>query len=309
MELSTASIYNSVLNNFLTAQNSEIQAGTEVSTQKVATDLQGYGASASNLTAFQSVQTQVNSYVSQASITASKLSVQDSALGQVASAATSASTAISDALSTNSGTSLVQSLDTAYQNAVAGLNTTYNGEYIFSGGQTSTAPVSATSLSALGAAASVSSVFQNGQYSTTTQISPNTTIQTGFLASDIGTPLFTALQNIQNYNNGPNGPLTGTLNATQTAYLQTQLTAIKSAGTGITNIQAENGELQSQVTNAQTDLTNQQTSLQTLIGNITDANLAQADTNLQQAQLAVQASAQVLSTLKESSLVNLLPTG
>jgi len=307
--ISTSGLYNSVLSNLMTAETNQLNASNQVSTQKVATDLQGYGAGAATLTAMQTVQSQVTSYLDQSKVVATKLTSQDTALGQVASAASSASTAITSAIGNGDASSLMQTLNVAYQNAAGGLNATFNGEYLFSGGQTSTPPVSATSLTALANAPTVAGVFQNGTYVSSAQISPTTSIKTGFLASSVGTPLFTVLQNIAAYNAGPNGPLSGTLTAAQTTFLQGQIAGLNAASTAATNVQAQNGQLQSQVTDATTDMTNQQTSLTTLIGNITDANMAQASVNLQQAQLSVQASAQILATLKSSSLVNLLPVG
>ena len=306
--VSTSGLYNSVLANLMTAQSNQVSASDQVATQKVATDLQGYAGNAATLTAMQSVQSQVGSLLDQSQVTATKLQTQDTALGEVQTAASSASQAVSQALSAGDASSLMQSLQTSMSNAVSGLNSTYNGEYLFSGGQTNTQPVTAASLSDLTSASSISSVFQNGQFVSTAQINKNTTISTGFLADQVGTPLFTALQAIQAYNQSSNGPLTGTLTAAQTTFLQGQVATLNSAATGLTTVQAQNGQLQSEVTDAQTDLTDQQTSLTTLLGNITDANMAQASVNLQQAQLAVQASAQVLSALKSSSLINLLPT-
>jgi flagellar hook-associated protein 3 FlgL len=60
------------------------------------------------------------------------------------------------------------------------------------------------------------------------------------------------------------------------------------------------------VTNAQNDLTQRQTMLQNLVGNITSADLARATTNLQQAQLSIQAAGQVFQALNSSSLLNSL---
>ncbi len=304
--ISTTSLYNSVLTNLLTAQTNQITASDQVSSQKVATDLQGYGASAGTLTAMQSVQSQVSGLLDQSSVTSDRLSSQETALGEVASAATSASQAISTAISSGNAASLMQSLQTAFSNAVAGLNTTYNGEYLFSGGNSNTQPVTASSFSDLTSGSPISSLFQNGQFVTSTQINTHTTIQTGFLANQVGTPLFNALQAIATYNQ--TSPLTGTLTASQASFLESQVSSLQSVNSGLTSVQAQNGQMQSDVTNAQTDLTDQQTSLNTMIGNISDANMAQASVNLQQAQLAVQASAQVLEALKSSSLVNLLPT-
>jgi flagellar hook-associated protein 3 FlgL len=52
----------------------------------------------------------------------------------------------------------------------------------------------------------------------------------------------------------------------------------------------------------------QQNTLTGMIGNITDADMAKAATDLSNSQLAVQASARVLQALQSSSLLTLLPT-
>ena len=304
--ISTSNLYSSVLANLMTAQGNQISAATQVSSQKVATDLKGYGDQAETLTAMQSVQAQTQSFLDQAKLTSTKLTSQDTALGQISDAVGSASTAVSSALASNDGSTIMQSLQTAFQGVVGGLNTTFNGQYLFSGAQVNTPATSATTLSDLTAAPSVASLFNNDQYVSTSQVAQNTTVQTGVLASNIGSSVYSAFQSIESYVQ-TNGPFTGTLTTAQTTFLQGALASFTTAAQSVTNVQAQNGLSQSQVTDAQTGLTSQSTTMEGLIGNITDANMAQAATNLQQAQLAVQASAQVIAALRSSSLVNLLP--
>jgi flagellar hook-associated protein 3 FlgL len=88
--------------------------------------------------------------------------------------------------------------------------------------------------------------------------------------------------------------------------LQTLETQFNTALTAANAVVAQNGVVQSQVTNNLTDLTDQQTALQGVATNITSVNMGQVDTNLQLAQNALQASADVFQTLQTSSLLNLL---
>ncbi len=299
--ISTSSAYSGVLNNILNAEANQANVSNQISSLQVSTDLQGYASNAETLTALQSVQAQVTGYLSNSQTTAAQLSTQDTALTQISSAATSASQAITTALASGTGDTLMQSLQSSFQNAVQGLNTTFNGNYVFSGGNTGTAPVNVTTLTALVAAAPLSSVFTNDQHVATTQITATTSVQTGQLASQLGTPLFTALQTI-----AANGPYGGTLTPAQQTVLQGQLTAINAAATGLTTATAQNGQAQAEVTSAQTSMTSQQTSLSGLIGGITNVNLAQASSQLSQAQLAVQASSRVFEALQSSSLMAIL---
>jgi flagellar hook-associated protein 3 FlgL len=307
--ISTSTAYNTVLSNLMTAETREGNISAQVSSGENATDLQGYASNAETLIAMQTVQSQVTGFISTGQVLTAKLSSQATGLSQVGDAITSASSAVTNALAAGSGDDLMASLQSAFNNAVQGMNTTFNGQYVFGGGQVTTAPVTATQLSDLTAAPSIASLFNNDQVIQSAQVNQNTTLPTGILASSIGTPLFNVLQTIEAYNQGPNGPLTGTLTAAQTTFLQGQITALTNASNALNTVSGQNGLVQSEVASTQTDLNNQQTSLQTMSGDITNTNMAQAASNLQQAQLAIQASAKVFAALESSSLVTLLPTG
>jgi len=126
----------------------------------------------------------------------------------------------------------------------------------------------------------------------------------------VGTPLFNALQAIEAYDQGPNGPLSGTLTTAQKTFLTAQIASLTTVQTNLNNVVAQNGLMQNQVTQVQGDLTQQQTMLGGLIGDLTSADLAKASTDLQQAQIAVQAAGQVFNSLRSTSLLNTLsPTG
>ena len=304
--ISTADSYAAVIANMQQAQTQLSTASNQISSGETATNLQGYAAHAETLTAMQTVNNQVTGYLNQDNILSNKLTMQDTGLQQVAGAATGASLAITSAMAAGAGDQLMAALQTQFQNAAQGLNSTYNGQYVFAGGQVNTAPLSVSSMSALAAAPSLASVFQNDQQTTSSQINPNTTIQTGFLANQLGTPLMAAFRAIQNFANGPNGPFTGQLTPVQVTFLQGQVANLNAAASTLTGQAAQNGGLQSQLSNTQTDLSNQQNTLGTMIGDIAGANVAQAQANLQEAQLAIQASAQVFLALQNSSLLNVL---
>jgi len=304
--ISTSSAYGAILTNLMTAEVNQTNAGNQLSSSEKATDLKGYAGSAETLAAMQATSTQVTGYLNETQTVGAKLAMQNTALGEVSGAAGSAIQAITNALSSTNGTNVMQSLQDALSTAIGGLNATFNGEYLFAGGQVNTQPVSATSLSSL-TSGPISSLFHNDQRPTNSQINQNTTINSGFLADQVGSPLFTVLQNIQNYVQ-TNGPFTGTLTTAQTAFLTQQVSTLDTVQTNLNNVVAQNGLMQNQVTSAQTDLGQRQTMLQGLIGNLTNADVAKAATNLQQAQVAVQAAGEVFNSLNASSLLHFLTT-
>jgi flagellar hook-associated protein 3 FlgL len=303
--ISTASSYNTILANLMAAQVAQTNAGNQLASSETATDLQGYGTGAETLTAMQATATQVTGFLNNTQTVSAKLSTQDSALNEVAGGADSALQAVTQAVASGSGATLMTSLQDALSSAVEGLNSTYNGEYMFAGGQVNTQPVSASSLSDL-TASPISSLFHNDQRVTSAQLDQNTSVSTGFVASSVGTPLFQALAAIEAYNQGPNGPLSGTLTSVQATFLTSQIANLDTVQSNLNNVVAQNGQAQNEVTNAQGDLTQRQTMLQGLIGNITSADLAQASANLQQAQLSIEAAGQVFQALNATSLLNSL---
>jgi flagellar hook-associated protein 3 FlgL len=307
--IATNTAYSSVLNNLMTAEIAQSNAGNQISSNEKASDLKGYGTGAESLMAMQATNSQVTGYLNNSQVVAAKLSMQDTGLNQVATAATDSISSITNAIATGNGSTVMSELQTSFGNAIQGLNTQFNGEYVFAGGQVNTQPVSATSLSDLTSAPSIASLFHNDQRQIPTQIDQNTSVSTGFLADQVGTPLFTALQSIEAYDQGPNGPFGATLTQAQQTFLTQTLATLNTVSTNLTHVVAQNGLAQSQVTNTQSSLTSQQTMVQGLIGTATQPDLAQAATNLQQAQLSIQAAGQVFSALKASSLLNTLSTG
>ena len=307
--ISTANLYSSLAANIDASQIQQANDTAEISSSKVSTDLAGYGATAGTLTAVNSVSSRLTSYVNNAQALSGKLDVQDQALSQVATAAQSARTAVAEALANNSGADLMTTLQSQLSTAAGALNTQYDGQYLFSGGQADTAPLAAGQLSDLTAASPLSSVFKNGQTAQVSRLDDSTVVKTGVLASDAGTPLMTALAAVQAYDAGPNGPLSGTLTAAQSSFLSGVLSQFDSAISSANTTVADNGVVAQEVTDKTTQLTDQQTAIAGVVSNITTPDEAQVATQLSLAQTTLQASAQIFSSLQSDSLLKVLSGG
>lgn len=311
--VSTFGSYSAILANLMTAENAQTVAENKVSSTKNGSSLKDFAPQAETLTAMQAVDARITNYQSQNTIIAAKLTTQDQALTSVAGSATAVRQAIADALASGNADALMQQVQGQFQTAVAGLNTQYDGKYLFAGGQINTQPVTPTQLTDLtvgsppGPLPSVATFFQNDNLQVQAKLDDTTTVTTGQLASTLGTPMMQAFQAIQAFNAGPNGPLNGPLTAAQETFLTTAMTGWANIATNLTTAAAQNGLVQQQVDSVKTNLDTQQTTLTSMIGNITDADMAKAATDLSSAQLTVQASARVLQALQSSSLLSLLP--
>jgi flagellar hook-associated protein 3 FlgL len=305
--VSTAGQYSAILANLMTAENRQVDAENRVSSTKNGNSLKDFATQAETLTAMKSVDARITNYQAQNSQIAAKLTTQDGALSSVADSATAVRQAIADALASGDASTLMTQVQNQFSTAVSGLNAQYDGKYLFAGGQINTQPVTPTQLTDLTAGPAISTFFQNDNYQTQAKVDDATTVTTGQLASTVGTPMLTAFQALQAFSEGPSGPLTGQLTAAQTTFLTAQLTNWAGIATDLTTATAQNGLVQKQVDDVNTSLTSQQVTLTGMIGNITDADMAKAATDLSNAQLSVQASAKVLQALQSDSLLTLLP--
>lgn len=115
-----------------------------------------------------------------------------------------------------------------------------------------------------------------------------------------------AFKSLQAFHEGASGPFTGELTSAQKTYLEGVLSTWDSVRSDLTNQTARNGMVQARVETVQSDLSYRSDSLASMMGDITDADMTEAASALQQAQFAVQAAAQVFLTLKQTSLLNVL---
>lgn len=305
--ISTSSSYLSVIANLNDAQVRQLQAGQEVSSQKKASDLKGYARSAETLTAMQQVSTRLQGFIDQSDVLADRFTAQDGALTQLADTVGNIRQSITDAIASGRADTLMQDLRGYFTDALGALNTKSQGKYLFSGGQINTQPVSATSMYDLTTAPTIGGLFHNDQFQASNRLDESSSIQGSFLADKLGTPLFNALKTIQAYDETPpNGPVDGQLSQTQVTFLQQQLAGLDAIHEDLTNQAAINGSYQRRIDNSRNDLKGRQTTITNMMGGITDVDVAEAVSRLQQAQVAVQASAQVFSGLQSSSLLNFL---
>lgn len=318
--VSTAGSYQSALLNLMNAQTRAADAQTRVSTQKVATDLTGFGRGAETLTALKGAQARVEGFIATGDAVSARLKVQDLAFERVASGADGARQAIADAIASGRAEGLMLDLQNQFFVAQDGLNAKHQGRYLFSGADVETAPVGVTTLAQLAAAPDAASAFGNDQIRSVSRIDEGTTLQTGFLANDIGQALFDVFRDIQSYQEGnavvidgvtwtppAAGSIDGHMDEQMRAFLSAQVGRLASAHTAITGQAAVNGALQNRVDAVLASHQDQSLAFKELIGKRTDADMAEAVTDLELSQIAIQASAKVLSSLRGVSLLELLP--
>ena len=311
--VSTTNSYNVVLSGILRAQQAQNEANNELSTGKKATDLRGFSSDSQTLVAARTVKVQTESYIKLNENLGRKLDTQNLYLTSTADAADTARQAIANAVANNTGAALMETLKLQFSAAVESLNGQHEGQYLFAGSQTSTKPVSATAMSALASPATVASIFQNDTEVQTSRLNDATSVTTGLTASDIGTDLMTVFKNIQDYYVAytvPGPPVTypfgSTLTTAETTFLNTQMQALASANSGLTDRAALNGAVANSVATTITSQKARVDTIDSMTSDLSGINEAETVSRLRLAQQAVQAGAQVFLALKSSSLLNYL---
>jgi flagellar hook-associated protein 3 FlgL len=304
--VSTTGNYASILSNLMSAQLRQFDANERVSSQKNGNDLKDYAKKAETLAAMRVVDRRTKAYQDQNGLIADKLTNQDQALNQVTDAAAQIRQTIADALATDRADTLMTDLNGLFKNAVQGMNTSYDGKYLFAGGQINTQPVTATSLADLTAGPALATYFHNDGFKAQAKVDDSTTVTTGVLADDLGTNMMNALKTIQAFHEGASGPFTGQLTDAQRTFLQGQLAGWDTIRSDLTLTTAQNGLNQKRVDDVGKGLIARKDTLTMMMGDITDADMAKAAGDLQAAGLAVQASAQVFLSLQNTSLLNVL---
>lgn len=317
--VSTNGNFQSALLSLMTAQSRAQQGQERIDSEKIATDMAGYGRGAEQLTSLTSTQARLDGFISTGETVAARLSAQDLAMGSIYEGGTGAREAIANSLAAGDITNLMTELGLQYQTVQGGLNAQYQGSYLFAGGQGDVAPATAVTMADLATATSTASTFANDTLKQRSRIDEKTTLETSFLASEIGGPLTEVFRNIQTFQNGAAvtvngvtytptgaGTLTGQPSADVTAFLKAQLGELDKANVDLTNQTAKNGLMQNHVEATLDGQQGQKTALQKMMKDKTAYDPARAITDLQQAQVAIQASAQVINTLRNTSLLDLL---
>jgi flagellar hook-associated protein 3 FlgL len=298
--------YQSALLNLMNTQAAGQNAQNRVSTQKNATDLVGFGRQSETLTALKGSSSRIQGFLDTARTVSDRLVTQDLAMTRVGDGVDGIRAALGNAMAMDSGVSLMAELEAQFQSIRGGLNMKHQGNYLFSGSATTTLPMTAGNLVELAAAPALGDIFQNDSLKAVSRIAEGATLETGVLAEDLGTDVLSVLRDIQAYAMGPNGPLDGKLTETQKTFLSTQLTRLETASQGVIEKTAVTGAMANQVDAVIAGHKTQLDSLEALVADRTDADMLKAVTDLELSQIAIQASAQVISQLRQASLLNYL---
>jgi len=296
-----------LISQIMQAQTTLDNTQNQVASGLVSTTYAGIGDKTAALEAAQSASDRTTAYQSATQLALNQVNLQDTQLTSLSNLANQWRTDVTDAVGNGDASTLMTEAQSVYQQAAQILNSQdANGNYLYGGDKNNTPPVTADSLSDLQALPSASAAFANGTVKSAVQVGDGETVQVGVLASDVGTQLLQSLQDVANFNAGPNGNFGSTVTAAQSTFLSGAITSATNAATTINTAAAANGDVYSQLQDASTTQASMSTLYQGFVSDIQDVDMGTAVTNLNQNQVALQAALQVTAQLNQVSLLNYL---
>jgi flagellar hook-associated protein 3 FlgL len=282
----------------------------QIASGVVADTYAGFGDKAQVLQATLSAQARNGAYKTATDLATTQVDLQDTQLTNLSDLAAQLKKAVSGAVANNDPTGLMATVNNVFSQALSILNSKdANGDYIYAGGRTDTAPVSITSLSQLIAAPSTAAIFTNGDNKKAVQVADGQSVSFGVTASDAASGLMQALKDIAAFDAGAGGSFdTSTnLSGAQTSFLTAQIAATGTVAGGLTAITAQNGNIYNQLQAATAQQGASETLYKGFLDKIQNTNMAEAATQLSLNQTALQAALQVTATLNQLTLLNYMP--
>jgi flagellar hook-associated protein 3 FlgL len=290
-------MYSVILDGLQVNSQQEDEALQQVSSGQKLNSLSDNPAQAASLVDLRMQSSSDTQYLSNISSLTGSLNVADSALSSVVEALTTAQSVgvegANGTLNSSNLQALAQQIQGIQQEVLGLANTSYNGEYLFSGTATTTQPYVADSSSASGV------TYNGNSDSNSVEISEGAAMPTSLpgsqLFSNTNTDVFKSLQDLYNALN-TNGDIAGATSEVQSAlnYVSTQQTFY--------------GNSIDRLNNAQSFLTQEQTQLTESESNTLDANMATAVTDLTQSETTQQALVEAGAQISQVNLFSYLPT-
>ncbi|MEH6402506.1 MAG: flagellin [Sneathiella sp.] len=271
-----------------------------------------------SLTGAQSLLAKLEQHKENDGLTQSNLASYDQAIGGMETAGTDIKEAVMGAINTSSALGFDAAIEGAFEASLSFLNSQTSAGYLFSGSKTDTSPVNITDFSdLLTALEPPTDIFDNNTMKKTVRIDENRTLEVGILAEDVGLEIMTALQRIALWQagtipatnpipTGPAGPASTPLTPEDQAFLLGEVANLENLVNNISEIRGENGLNQKTVISTIESLNVQIDQTEVFIGDIQDVDAAEAISNLNQRNFALEASYNVLSQVNRVSLLNFL---
>jgi len=262
-------------------------------------DFGGYGADAQRVINLQVSVTRAQSYIDSATLADSKVQVMYSAVGSMTDIITQLRSQLSAATtgSSTETTSVINSAQQMLQQMGSLLNTQYNGEYVFSGARTSTAPADLSSFASGTGSTTIAdtSYYKGDGEIAAVRVADDQTVSYGVTADNSAfEQVMRVLKFVANSSSLSSTDITQALNLASNALDATS------------TVQAKLSSDASQIETASSRQSEYQTFAQTLGGDLTSVDVAAVTAQLSTYQAQLTASYSAIAKIQSLNLANYL---
>ncbi len=303
--ISTLAQQQTVVSQMLRAQTQAADSQRQVATGYKTDRFEGIARDTAALVSARAVESRTLQFIELGQQVSAQVAFQDTSLTAMYDTAKGLRDSLLHSLANNSGRTVAVDLDSAFVSGKAVLNTRYAGKYLFAGSRTDTQPFTAADLSALAAVATpVADFFQNSQQKAQVRIEQNVVIEHGILANDMGLDMMASIKRIAEHNAAT--PFSQVLTPADRAILQTEITNLDNVLSGIIRLQASNGFVANRIESITTRNEALETVNKQLIADISEVDMAEAISRLNQDKLSVEASYNLIRQISQLSLLDYL---
>lgn len=289
------------------SQRNMFGAQTQVSTGKRINEFSDAPQDLGALLAARNADARTADFLASAKAIRTRLDLQDTHIDELASITAEMKQSVLDAVANSSGAGLKAELEGVFSRMVSILNTQIDGKYIYGGTRQDVPPVTVASLSELVALPATADAFQNNAVAASGRVDNSQMIGFGQLADQLGGPAFDMLRQIMTFDAGPSGPFNNDMTEPQAQFLTGLAPQLTAVSDGVNNLLAANGVAYQAANEAVERHSDARVTLATMISDIEDVDMAEAVTKLNNAQIALQASAKSYATVQGLSLLDYLP--
>ena len=262
-------------------------------------DFGGYGADAQRVINLQVSVTRAQSYIDSATLADSKVQVMYSAVGSMTDIITQLRSQLSAATtgSSTETTSVINSAQQMLQQMGSLLNTQYNGEYVFSGARTSTAPADLSSFASGTGSTTIAdtSYYKGDGEIAAVRVADDQTVSYGVTADNSAfEQVMRVLKFVANSSSLSSTDITQALNLASNALDATS------------TVQAKLSSDASQIETASSRQSEYQTFAQTLGGDLTSVDVAAVTAQLSTYQAQLTAAYSAIAKIQSLNLANYL---
>lgn len=291
-------------------QQQVFEAQRQISTGKKTDDYAGLAGQTSSVLGSRSFLSRVETYQQTIDTVRGKLDANDVQIDGMLDSMEDLRENLQVMVANNSAEGFSELVDQTFKFINNGLNTNFDGTYLFSGAKTGTQPVNVSDLASLDAVVTgggtIADVFENGDVAFEAKIADGVELDFGLLADDLGEEVFQELLDLYQFDQGVNGPLEGELTAAQRSFLQGQISSLETAIDNLRQIHVTNGLAHERMEVVDEQHTDTSVFLETFIADIEDVDIAEAVTRLNNDQVALEASYKAIGSLTRLSLLNFI---